>query len=429
MQCPNAILIDSKLLNKDTFWHIDRNQKLKYPDQVKNGGVRSVNFASRTAVLDPQKQNGLNPIELVKIIRNKIGQKTQNSDRFTSVYKLFDRPNRGLSKEKLKRKLRSWGVVPQDNDIDELFDKWGGTRRGVVDFNVFLGHVMGSDYTDSTDQEAQWRFEPAKKKALGRATQRQTERASGALDMHMQQKRKRRLQSQNDPEASKAHNAILEKVGQACSLGGQTEGQYLDKLLRKHRLPESGILSIQQFHDLLMMGLGLRPTAHQVQKLVQANGRGHHGKIAVFDLLRDSKTSRPGRNRYASTNRTRGTHRQKEQMQHVNQGKALFLAAQQNRYNCKSKRSGVGMGSGDAGAAAAALRLPSIGVSKSMPALANYGKADLSNSVSNTANISRQSQVNAGRLSRESEELRKIRLEKEILQLKAEILDERINHK
>ena len=194
MQCPNAIYIDSKLLAKDTFWHIDRNLELKPKGQVRNGGVRRVNHAVKTAVLAPKQQHGLGPDGLMRLIRSKIAGKTQNSDRWSNVYKLFDRPNQGLTKDHLMRKLNSWGVVPEQADVDSLFAKWGA-RRGTIDFRFFLEQVMGSDYTDS-DQRVSWNFAPKKKVVVGRATQRQTQRASVAIDQHMKQKRKRRLQAQ-----------------------------------------------------------------------------------------------------------------------------------------------------------------------------------------------------------------------------------------
>ena len=210
MQCPNAIYLDSKLLKKDTFWHIDRSLDLKPHDQLKNGGVRRVNSTARAAVLPPRQQSGLGPEALINIIRGKINEKTQNSDRWTNVYKLWDRPNQGLTKEHLAKKLRSWGVVPEQSAIDKLFKAWGAVgRRKVIgnacssshsacltgffsiDFRYFLEQVMGQDYTD-LDQKLTWNFAPAKKGALAKATQRQTQRANCAIHMHMEHTRKGR---------------------------------------------------------------------------------------------------------------------------------------------------------------------------------------------------------------------------------------------
>lgn len=428
MQCPNAIYIDSNLLKKDTFWHIERNLATKAKDQVRNGGVRRENAVSKTAVLAPKQQHGLGAEGLMRIIRSKISQKTQNSDRWSNVYKLFDRPNQGLSKAHLTKKLHSWGVVPEEADINGLFEKWGATR-GVVDFRFFLEQVMGSDYTDA-DQKVSWNFAPAKKKVVGRATQRQTQRASGAIDQHMQQTRKRRLQAQIDPSTGKAHQTILDKIGQASSLGGHSEHEYLQRMLKKNRLPASGVLSIHQFNDFLMIGLGLRLNSHQVQQIIRLHGQGHHGKIAVFEMLlnSNSKTQRRGRNQ----NRTqRTTHRNRQfdaNFKLAKKGRGMLRAGQLMQSEPRL-RGNLGQQKRQYG-----VQLPALGVSNSMPVLhevaqcrqGRHGNGTFKGQQVHTDPGESREAHQASRLSRESEELRKIRLEKEILQLKANILDQHL---
>jgi hypothetical protein len=62
------------------------------------------------------------------------------------------RPTKGITKQALVKRLREWGVNPSADQVDALWEKYGGTTGGGkpqkrINYRVFMDRIHHKDYT------------------------------------------------------------------------------------------------------------------------------------------------------------------------------------------------------------------------------------------------------------------------------------------
>ncbi|GMF21929.1 unnamed protein product [Phytophthora lilii] len=108
-------------------------------------------ISARSLRSDPNaadQEPSLSTKQLVAMIRERMDQLSEETDRFQQAFMLFGKPN-GISRSDLSTAVRKLGLRVSEKQLQDLFDTFDFDKTGDLDVNKFVQGVMLDDYSTS----------------------------------------------------------------------------------------------------------------------------------------------------------------------------------------------------------------------------------------------------------------------------------------
>lgn len=85
--------------------------------------------------------------EIEDLVQHKLFERVKRpSDQYRLAYALFGSPEGGISLDELKFRLRGFGLVLSDAEVENMFHAYDLNKNGKLEFSELVKHVMTPDY-------------------------------------------------------------------------------------------------------------------------------------------------------------------------------------------------------------------------------------------------------------------------------------------